>query len=115
MAENDYKKEIDKITKRAVRAKRRELAEEKIREKETEPVTMQAPRLSSIQEERKSTTFTVVIVAKLEYDGDNIPSKEQLAEDIGNTVIKWVNQKDFYAITPKDAVPRLISVDVDVK
>ena len=34
MAENDYNKEIDKITKRAVKARRQELADEKIRERE---------------------------------------------------------------------------------
>ena len=98
MAENDFQKEIKKVTKRAIREREQELAQEKARSK---------------QKER--TSYTAIIIAKLEYDGADIPSKEKLAEDLGRTIMKWVEQKDFYSISPKEPVPKLISIDVDIK
>ena len=98
MAENDFQKEIKKVTKRAMREREQELAQEKARSKQKE-----------------STSYTAVIIAKLEYDGADIPSKEKLAEDLGRTIMKWADQKAFYGISPKEAIPRLISVDVDIK
>ena len=100
MAENDFQKEIKKVTKRAIHERGQELAQEKARSK---------------QKEKESTSYTAVIIAKLEYDGADIPSKEKLAEDLGRTIMKWADQKAFYGISPKEAIPRLISVDVDIK
>ena len=98
MAENDFQKEIKKATKRAIREREQELAQEKARSKQ-----------------KGSTSYTVVIIAKLEYDGADIPSKEKLAEDLGRTIMKWADQKGFYGISPKEPIPKLISVDVDIK
>jgi hypothetical protein len=98
MAENDFKKEIKKVTKRAIREREQELAQEKARSKQ-----------------KQSTSYTAVIIAKLEYEGADIPSKEKLAEDLGHTIMKWADQKGFYGISPKEPIPKLISVDVDIK
>jgi hypothetical protein len=98
MAENDFQKEIKKVTKRAIREREQELAQEKARSKQKE-----------------STSYTAIIIAKLEYDSTDIPSKEKLAEDLGRTIMKWADQKDFYGISPKEPIPKLISVDVDIK
>jgi len=98
MAENDFQKEIKKVTKRAIREREQELEQEKARSKQ-----------------KGSTSYTAIIIAKLEYDGADIPSKEKLAEDLGRTIMKWADQKGFYGISPKEPIPKLISVDVDIK
>ncbi|MFC2072647.1 hypothetical protein ACFLUU_08140 [Chloroflexota bacterium] len=67
------------------------------------------------QEIKKVTNYTAIIIAKLEYDGVDLLSKEQLAEDLGRTIEKWADQKGFYGISPKEPIPKLISVDVDIK
>ena len=113
MAENDFQKEIKKVTKRGIHKRKQELAQEKARKREARRTAKIESDARSKQKE--STTYTVVIITKLEYDGADIPSKEQLAEDLGSTIMKWADQKSFYAISSKGSIPKLISVDVDIK
>lgn len=114
MANNDFDREIDKLTKQAVQEQRQELAEKKVREQEAPLTTEAESTVSPKQNEKKRPFYTVGIIVKLEYEGDSVPTKEQLAEDIGHTIMTWVSQKEFYAISSKEAVPKLVSVDVDV-
>jgi hypothetical protein len=113
MGENDFDKEIKKITKRAVQAKKQELLEEKAREREKQRITKTGSKTRSKQKD--STSYTAVIIAKLEYEGDNTPTNKQLAEDLGRIIMKWASQKGFYSINPKESVPKLVSVEVDVQ
>jgi len=115
MSENDYKKEIKKITKQSKDERKQELAQEKARKVEARRTTKTKSKVSPKQEEKESTPYTAVIIAKLEYESANAPSKEQLAEDLGSIIIKWADKKGFYAINPKEPIPKLISVDVDIK
>lgn len=115
MLENDFKKEIKKITKQSKNERKQESAREKAREMEARKTAETEPEVSSKQKDKESTPYTVVIVAKLEYKGAGAPSKEHLAEDLGNTIIKWADKKGFYGINPNESIPNLISVDVDIK
>ena len=115
MAKDDYDKEVKRITKRAVQAKKQELAEKKANEREAHLIARAESKASMEQNGRENKAYTVVVIAKLEYAGENTPTKEQLAEDLGHTIMKWVSQKEFYAVGNKEAVPKLVSVDVDVK
>jgi hypothetical protein len=100
MAENDLQKEIKKVTRKAKQEKKREQVQEKTKEKTSQ---------------KESMSYTAIIVATLEYEGANAPAKEQLAEELGRTIIKWVDQKGFYGISSRESVPKLISIDVDIK
>ena len=113
MGENDFDKETKKITKRAVQVRKQELAEEKAREREVQRIAKTESKARPKQKD--STSYTAVIIAKLEYEGDNTPTKKQLAEDLGHIIMKWVSQKGFYTINPKEPVPKFISVEVDVQ
>ncbi len=113
MGENDFNKETKKVTKRAVQARKQALAEEKVKEKEMQRIAKTECKAKPKQKD--STSCTAVIIVKLEYEGDNTPTKKQLAEDLGRIIMKWVSQKGFYAINPKEPVPKLISVDVDIQ
>ncbi len=115
MSENDSQKEIKKITKRALHERKRELVQEKARKREARRTTKTESKVRLKQKEKESTTYTAVIITKLEYDGPDIPSEEQLAEDLGRTIMKWAEQKSFYAISPQEPIPKLISVDVDIR
>ena len=59
--------------------------------------------------------YNVVIIAQLEYKADEAPDEKKLAEDIGRTIKKWADQKRFYSIDPKEPVPELVSLDVDIQ
>ena len=113
MGENDFDRETKKISKRAVQAKEQELADGKARERELQRIAKTESKTRPKQKD--STSYTAVVIAKLEYEGDNTPTKKQLAEDLGRIIMKWVNQKGFYAINPKEPVPKLVSVEVDVQ
>ena len=113
MSDNDFQKEIKKITRRAIHERKQKLTQEKASKREARRAAKIETEAKSKQKE--SMTYTAVIIAKLEYEGTNVPSKEQLAEDLGLTVMKWADQKDFYSISPKEPIPKLISVDVDIK
>ena len=115
MAENDFQEEIKKITKRAIYERKQESAQEKGKKIEARRIAKTESKLRSKQKDKESTLYTVVIITKLEYDGANIPNKEQLAEDLGRNIMKWADQKGFYGISPKEPIPKLISVDVDIK
>jgi predicted AAA+ superfamily ATPase len=115
MSENDFQEQIEKITKRAVNERKEELAQEEAMKREARRTANAESKMSSKQKEKESTPYTAVIIAKLEYEGANIPSKEQLAEDLGRNIMKWADQKGFYSINPEEPVPKLISVDVDIK
>ena len=115
MVENDFNKEIKEITGRAVQERRQKLAEEKAREREAQRITKAGPKGRPKQKEKGTTSYTAVIIAELEYGGDNTPTKEQLAKDLGRTIIKWASQKGFTGIDPEEPVPKLVSVDVDVQ
>ncbi|MFC2056700.1 hypothetical protein ACFLTO_03920 [Chloroflexota bacterium] len=108
MAENDFQKEIKKVTKRTIHEGKQELAQE-------EASSKQKQEEKESESESESTSYTAIIIAKLEYDGAGMPSKEQLAEDLGRTIMKWADQKGFYGISPREPIPKLISVDVDIK
>ena len=115
MSKNDYQKEIKKITKQSIDERKQELSQEKVRKREARRTAKTKSEVRSNQKEKKSTPYTAVIIAKLEYEGAGAPSKEQLAEDLGSIIIKWADKKGFYAINPKEPIPKLISVDVDIK
>jgi len=95
--------------------RKQELAQEKARKMEARRIAKTKSEVRSKQKEKESTPYTAVIIAKLEYEGASVPSKEQLAEDLGSIIIKWADNKGFYAINPKEPIPILISVDVDIK
>ncbi len=115
MVEDDFNKEIKRITKRAVQVRRQELAEEKAREREAQRIAKEESKERLKQKEKGSTSYTAVIIAKLEYEGDKTPTEEELADDLGRTIVKWASQKGFTGIDPKEPVPKLVSVDVDVQ
>ena len=115
MSEDDFQKEIRRVTTRATRERKQELAQEKVRRREARKRAKTESEARSKQKEEESTHYTAVIIADLEYDNSDIPSKEQLAEDLGRTIMKWADQKGFYGISPKEPIPKLISVDVDIK
>ena len=115
MSENDFDKRIKEIAKEAKQARKQELAAKRVREKEEKSQGIANTESQANPKQKKSTLFTAVIITRLEYEGVNTPSKEQLAEDLGTTIMKWVNQKSFYAIESKAPVPKLVSIDVDIK
>ena len=115
MVEKDFDKRVKDIAERAKREKRQELADKRVREKEEKTQKIANTDFQASPKYEESTLFTVAIVTRLEYEGVNTPSREQLAEDLGTTIIKWVNQKSFYAIESKEPVPKLVSIDVDIK
>ena len=115
MPDSDFKKEIKKITKQSIDERKQEITQEKARKNEARRIDKTKSEEGSKQKEKESTSYTAVIIAKLEYEGACAPSKEQLAEDLGNIIIKWADKKGFYAINPKEPIPKLISVDVDIK
>jgi len=100
-----FEKDFNKRTKEIVETAKQEEKAQKITDAESKAGPKQ----------KESTLFTAVIITKLEYESVNTPSREQLAEDLGTTIMKWVNQKSFYAIESKAPVPKLVSIDVDIK
>jgi FtsZ-interacting cell division protein ZipA len=123
MPENDFSSHIDKIVKQAQGERKQEIVEEKAKKKEekvkktkeekiVKPDSKSSPK--EVKRERK-TSYTTVIMLKVEYEGGNVPTREQLAEELGRTIINWAEQKKFYAISQKDPAPELISVDIDVQ
>jgi hypothetical protein len=115
MFEKDFDNRIKEIAERAKQERKQELADEKVMEKEEKAQEIANAESKASPKQKESTLFTAVIVTKLEYEGVNTPSREQLAEDLGTTIMKWVNQKSYYAIGSKAPVPKLVSIDVDIK
>ena len=115
MVEKDFDRKIKEIAERAKQARKQEPADKKVREKEEKAQGIANAESKASPKQKESTLFTAVIITRLEYEGVNTPSREQLAEDLGTTIMKWVNEKGFYAISSKEPVPKLVSIDVDVK
>jgi hypothetical protein len=119
-AKETEKKKKTKAEKAEEKKKKAEEKAEKAREKakkiEAEKITKAEPE-SSPKEGKKmrKSSYTAVIVAKVDYQGDNIPAKEQLAEELGRIIINWADQKKFYAISQKEPSPELISIDIDIQ
>jgi hypothetical protein len=115
MVDKDFNKRIDEIARRAVQARKEELEEKRAREKEVQELARVEAQARPKQTGKQNVSFTATIIARLEYGVDHTPTKEQLAEDLGYTIKKWASQKGFTGIDPKEPVPALISVDVDVQ
>ena len=109
--------EIDKIAKAlardAARARRQELAEGKARGREEQRKAKEKVKLERKREGK--SIYNVVIIAQLEYKADDAPDEKKLAEDIGRTIQKWAEQKRFTGIDPKEPVPELVALDVDIQ
>ena len=115
MLEKDFDKRIKGIAERAKRVRKQELADNKVREKEAKAQEMASAESKVSAKQTETTLFTAVIISRLEYEGANTPTREQLAEDLGTAVMKWVDQKRFYAIESKEPIPKLVSIDVNIK
>ncbi len=102
------------------RTRKAEVKEEKAKERakkiEVDKITKaESKSIHSVEKKARKSSFAAVIIIKVDYQGDNIPAKEQLAEELGRIIINWADQKKFYAISQKESVPELISIDIDVK
>ena len=115
MVEKDFDKKIKEIAKRAKQARKQELADERVGKKEEKAQRIANVESKASPKQKESTVFTAVIITELEYEGVDTPSREKLAEDLGSTIMKWVNQKSFYAIGSKEPFPKLLSIDVNIK
>ena len=109
--------DFDEITTRLAREakieKKQELALEKEIEKEQRRQAAIEPQFEA-QQPGKSI-YSVVVVAKFEYNEGQSPDEKKLAEDIGRTIKKWAEQKRFTGIDPKEPVPELVALDVDIQ
>ena len=102
-----------KLAEEASRARKEELAQGKAREKEAKRIAK--AQAKDEDKHKGKSIYNVVIIAQLEYNTDDAPDEKQLAEDIGRTIKKWADQKRFTGIDPKEPVPELVSLDVDVQ
>ena len=89
MVEKDLDKRIEEIVGRAKQARKQELADARAMERESEAQRMSKVEAKENKTRKERKFYTAVIITKLEYEGVNIPSREQLAEDIGSTIMKW--------------------------
>ena len=114
-------KESDRIAKElareaareAARAREQELAQEKTRKREEQ--RRAKVRVKYEDKHKGKSIYNVVIITQLEYNTDDAPDEKKLAEDIGRTIKKWADQKRFTGIDPKEPVPELVSLDVDIQ
>ena len=65
--------------------------------------------------QKGSELYTAVIIARLEYKSGDAPGTRKLADELRQTINKWVSQKGFTGIDPQEPVPRLVSLDVDIQ
>lgn len=101
------------LAREANRTRKYELAQEKAREKEEQ---RRAKAEAKFEDKHKGKSiYNVVIIAQLEYKADEAPDEKQLAEEIGRTIIKWADQKRFTGIDPREPVPELVSLNVDIQ
>ena len=113
MVNNDADRIVKEIARQAARDRKQELAQEKAREREEQ---RRAKVKAKYEEKQKGKSiYNVVIIAQLEYNTDDAPDEKKLAEDIGRTIKKWADQKRFTSIDPKEPVPELVSLDVDIQ
>lgn len=73
------------------------------------------PQYGQPEEKPVKSVYTAIVVAKLEYKNGESPDEQKLAEDIARTIIKWADQKAIISIDPKEPVPVLTSLDVDIQ
>ena len=115
MSENEFNEAIEQITTQAKKESKKKIKKNNVSKKEAPKTAKIKVKRNSKQKEKAVTSYTAVIVAKLEYDGAEALNKEKLAEELGHTIMKWADQKGFYNISSKESIPKLISVDVDIK
>ena len=104
---------IKELAKQASKARKEELALAKAREREEQRIAKVKAKHEDKHTEK--SIYNVVIIAQLEYKADDAPDEKKLAEDIGRTIKKWADQKRFTSIDPKEPVPELVSLDVDIQ
>ena len=109
----DFDRISKNLVRQAKRQRKQELALEKAREKEERKIA----RVEGKLEDKKpgKSLYNVVLIAKLEYKEGEAPDEKKLAEDVARTFIKWAGQKKIISIDPKEPVPELVSLDVDVQ
>ena len=104
---------MTQLAREAARARKQELAQEKAREREEQGRAK--VKVEYEDKHKGKSIYSVVIIAQLEYKDDEAPDEKKLAEDIGRTIKKWADQKRFTGIDPKEPVPELVSLDVDIQ
>ena len=111
--DKDSDRIINQLAAEASIAKKRELARERARERGEQK---RAKAEVKYEEKHKGKSlYNVVIIAQLEYKDDDAPDEKKLAEDIGRTMQKWAEQKRFTGIDPREPVPELVALDVDIQ
>ena len=113
MVNNDADRIVKEIARQAARDRNQELAQEKAREREEQRRAREKAKYE--EKQKRKSIYNVVIIAQLEYNTDDAPDEKKLAEDIGRTIKKWADQKRFTGIDPKEPVPELVSLDVDIQ
>ena len=113
MVNNDADRIVKEIARQAARDRKQELAQEKAREREEQRRAREKAKYK--EKQKRKSIYNVVIIAQLEYNTDDAPDEKKLAEDIGRTIKKWADQKRFTGIDPKEPVPELVSLDVDIQ
>ena len=113
MVNNDADRIVKEIARQAARDRKQELAQEKAREREEQRRAREKAKYE--EKQKRKSIYNVVIIAQLEYNTDDAPDEKKLAEDIGRTIKKWADQKRFTGIDPKEPVPELVSLDVDIQ
>ena len=113
MVNNDADRIVKEIARQAARDRKQELAQEKAREREEQRRAREKAKHE--EKQKRKSIYNVVIIAQLEYNTDDAPDEKKLAEDIGRTIKKWADQKRFTGIDPKEPVPELVSLDVDIQ
>ena len=117
MGDQDVNRVLKDIARQAERARKEQLAEEKAREKEAIKYAEEVAKREAIDKAKQkgSESYTAVIIARLEYKSGDAPNTRQLADDLRQTINRWVSQKGFTGIDPQEPVPRLVSLDVDIQ
>ena len=113
--DKDTDRIVRELAKQAARARKEELAQEKAREREERRIAKAEAKTKYEDKHKGKSIYNVVIVAQLEYKADDAPDEKKLAEDIGRTIQKWAEQKRFTGIDPREPVPELVALDVDIQ
>jgi hypothetical protein len=115
--DKDMERIAKALAKQAKLDKKQEIKMEKaIKKEEKIRAEIEAlPQYGQAEENPVKSVYTAVVVAKLEYKDGEVPDEQKLAEDIARTIIKWADQKSIISIDPKEPVPILTSLDVDIQ
>jgi len=111
--DRDMDRIASQLAKQAKRERKQELAQEKAMKKEERRIA--EPKAKQEGTQAGKSLYNVVVIAKFEYKEGEAPDEKKLAEDIARTIIKWADQKKIISIDPKEPVPELVSLDVDVQ